>query len=152
MSDAGLATPRSRRLQADLSLLFVAFIWGSAFVAQRLGRAEVGPFAFNATPFAVGGLTLMPVLGRDRLRLPSWDELRSGTLLGESLSEKQLLGCGLMLAGMLLAQVPGSDRDQPDDPADQRNRSTQQDNEERRNKKETQCPSQSECGSRSRST
>jgi drug/metabolite transporter (DMT)-like permease len=44
--------------------------------------AEVGPFAFNATRFAVGSLTLIPVLGRERLRLPSWDELRSGALLG----------------------------------------------------------------------
>jgi len=82
MSDAGVAAPRSERLQADLSLLLVAVIWGSAFVAQRLGMAEVGPFAFNAARFAVGGLTLIPVLGRKRLRLPSRDELRSGALLG----------------------------------------------------------------------
>jgi drug/metabolite transporter (DMT)-like permease len=82
MSDAGVAAPRSERLQADLSLLLVAVIWGSTFVAQRLGMAEVGPFAFNAARFAVGSLTLIPVLGRKRLRLPSWDELRSGALLG----------------------------------------------------------------------
>ena len=82
MSDASVAAPRSRRLQADLSLLLVALIWGSAFVAQRLGMAEVGPFAFNATRFAVGSLTLIPLLGRARLRPPSWDELRSGALLG----------------------------------------------------------------------
>lgn len=49
------------RLWADLSLLLVAAIWGSAFVAQRLGMAQVGPFAFNAVRFAVGGLVLLPV-------------------------------------------------------------------------------------------
>lgn len=82
MSDAGVAAPRSKRLQADLSLLLVALIWGTAFVAQRLGMAQVGPFAFNAARFAVGSLTLIPVLGRERLRFPSRDELRSGALLG----------------------------------------------------------------------
>jgi drug/metabolite transporter (DMT)-like permease len=82
MSDAGVAAPNRKRLQADLSLLFVAAIWGSAFVAQRLGMDEVGPFAFNAARFAVGSLTLIPILGWQRLRVPPWDELRSGALLG----------------------------------------------------------------------
>jgi drug/metabolite transporter (DMT)-like permease len=43
---------------------------------------QVGPFAFNATRFAVGGLTLIPVLGWRRLRSLSRTELRSGLLLG----------------------------------------------------------------------
>jgi drug/metabolite transporter (DMT)-like permease len=82
MSDAGAIASRKKRLQADLSLLLVAVIWGSAFVAQRLGMEQVGPFAFNATRFAVGSLTLIPILGWQGLRTPSWDELRSGALLG----------------------------------------------------------------------
>jgi drug/metabolite transporter (DMT)-like permease len=63
-------------------LLLVAMIWGSAFLAQRMGIEQVGPFAFNAARFAVGGLTLIPVLGLRRLRSQSRAELRSGLLLG----------------------------------------------------------------------
>jgi drug/metabolite transporter (DMT)-like permease len=43
---------------------------------------RVGPFAFNASRFAVGSLTLIPVLGWRRLRGLSRRELRSGLYLG----------------------------------------------------------------------
>jgi drug/metabolite transporter (DMT)-like permease len=43
---------------------------------------RAGPFAFNAARFAVGGLTLIPVLGWRRLRSLSRSELRSGLLPG----------------------------------------------------------------------
>lgn len=82
MSDVPLQSTRTKRLQADLSLLLVAVIWGSAFVAQRVGMEQVGPFAFNATRFAIGSLTLIPILGWRRLRSTSWAELRSGAWLG----------------------------------------------------------------------
>ncbi|MEA3375216.1 MAG: DMT family transporter [Chloroflexota bacterium] len=82
MSDARLGSTGTRRLQADLSLLLVAIIWGNAFVAQRVGMEQVGPFAFNATRFGVGSSTLIPILGWKRLRSGLWDELRSGVLLG----------------------------------------------------------------------
>jgi drug/metabolite transporter (DMT)-like permease len=82
ISEAGLAPSRTERIRASLILLLVALVWGSAFVAQRLGMEQVGPFAFNAARFAVGGLTLVPVLGWRRLRGLSRLELRSGLLLG----------------------------------------------------------------------
>jgi drug/metabolite transporter (DMT)-like permease len=58
-----------------LILLAVAVVWGSAFVAQRMGMEQVGPFAFNAARFALGGLVLLPVY------IVSGD-LRGGVLLG----------------------------------------------------------------------
>jgi drug/metabolite transporter (DMT)-like permease len=83
MSDAARAFPaRSERLRADLLLLLVALVWGSAFVAQRLGMGEVGPFVFNAMRFAVGALILVPVIGWRRLRAMPRAELRRGVLLG----------------------------------------------------------------------
>lgn len=82
MSDVSLTSSRKRRLQADLSLLLVAVIWGSAFVAQRVGTEQVGPFAFNAARFAVGALTLIPILGWRGMHAPSWGDLRSGVFLG----------------------------------------------------------------------
>ncbi|MGD2144664.1 MAG: EamA family transporter, partial [Anaerolineae bacterium] len=83
MSDSvELAESRSERWQADFVLLLVAVVWGSAFVAQRLGMGHVGPFAFNAARFAIGSLALIPVLGWGRLRSVPLTELRRGTLLG----------------------------------------------------------------------
>ncbi len=39
-----------------------AFIWGLAFVAQRAGMEHVGPFTYNGIRFALGSLSLMPLL------------------------------------------------------------------------------------------
>jgi drug/metabolite transporter (DMT)-like permease len=57
------------RFRADLILLAVAIIWGSAFVAQRAGNEQVGPFTFNAVRFLVGGAVLLPTV--------IWRQLRS---------------------------------------------------------------------------
>jgi len=81
-SDVTIPSAHKTRLQADLSLLLVAVIWGSGFVAQRVGMRDVGPFAFNAARFAVGALALVPVLGRQRLAATSWDDVRGGAVLG----------------------------------------------------------------------
>ncbi len=44
------------------TLLLIAFIWGFGFVPQRLGMEYLDPNAFNATRFALGALTLLPIL------------------------------------------------------------------------------------------
>lgn len=49
-------------LQADGLLLLIAVIWGSAFSAQRSGMQNIGPFAFNALRFAIGALSVLPLL------------------------------------------------------------------------------------------
>ncbi len=43
-----------------ISLLLATFIWGMAFVAQRVGMDYVGPFTFNGTRCLIGGLVLLP--------------------------------------------------------------------------------------------
>jgi drug/metabolite transporter (DMT)-like permease len=53
---------RSRVLKSDALLLAAAAIWGFAFVAQRVGMSHVGPFTFNAVRFALGAVTLLPLL------------------------------------------------------------------------------------------
>lgn len=45
-----------------LLLLLTAMIWGFAFVAQRVGMEYVGPFTYNAVRFALGGLSLYPLI------------------------------------------------------------------------------------------
>ncbi|NQU04037.1 MAG: DMT family transporter [Syntrophaceae bacterium] len=59
--------------KSDTLLLLTAIIWGTAFVAQRVGMDYVGPFAFNGIRFALGSLVLLPLImskkisnGRDR--------------------------------------------------------------------------------------
>ncbi|MGD1992418.1 MAG: DMT family transporter [Anaerolineae bacterium] len=69
------------RLRADLVLLLVAVIWGSAFVAQRVAAGHVGPFIYNGTRFLVGGLALLPVIGR-RLGSLKRREVLGGGLAG----------------------------------------------------------------------
>ena len=82
----------SPRLRANLLLLLAAFIWGFSFVAQRTGMAHLGPFAFNAVRFLLGGLVLLPLMGlfdRQRQRVglavvPLRDRrlLRGGAVVG----------------------------------------------------------------------
>ncbi|UCG39702.1 MAG: DMT family transporter [bacterium] len=49
-------------LRADLLLTLTAAIWGFAFVAQRAGMEHIGPFLFNGVRFALGSLSLVPLI------------------------------------------------------------------------------------------
>jgi drug/metabolite transporter (DMT)-like permease len=49
-------------LANDSLLLLTAIIWGLAFVAQRVGMDHIGPFTYNALRFALGSLSLVPVI------------------------------------------------------------------------------------------
>jgi drug/metabolite transporter (DMT)-like permease len=55
-------------LKSDLLLLLTAAIWGLAFVAQRVGMEHVGPFTYNGVRFALGCLSLLPVIAAGRTR------------------------------------------------------------------------------------
>lgn len=50
------------KFKANFFLLLAAAIWGFAFVAQRVGMDHVGPFAFNGIRFALGSLSLLPLM------------------------------------------------------------------------------------------
>ena len=49
-------------LKANMLLLLAAWVWGFSFVAQKVGSEYVGAFTFNGIRFALGSLTLVPVL------------------------------------------------------------------------------------------
>jgi drug/metabolite transporter (DMT)-like permease len=49
-------------VKSDALLLTTAIIWGFAFVAQRVGMDYVGPFTFNGIRFAIGSLSLLPLV------------------------------------------------------------------------------------------
>ncbi|MBI9016565.1 MAG: DMT family transporter [Phycisphaerae bacterium] len=54
--------------KSDLLLLLAAFVWGTAFVAQRKGMEFVGPYTYNTIRFAIGGLVLLPLVFRTRAK------------------------------------------------------------------------------------
>lgn len=69
---------RAGILYADFLLLLTAAIWGFAFVAQRVGMEDIGPFAFNAVRYAIGALILLPLI-RYRKRKESVQPSIAGT-------------------------------------------------------------------------
>ncbi len=49
------------RLKADLTLLFVSIIWGSAFVAQRIAGQMGGVYLFNGARYILAALAVLPL-------------------------------------------------------------------------------------------
>ena len=78
-----------KRTSGSLMLLFTALIWGTAFVAQRLGMDYMGPITFQSVRMLLGFATLLPVvlLRRRRQRAAF-----------RSPSPRAALTCGLVLA------------------------------------------------------
>ena len=50
------------RFSANLLLILVALIWGSAFVPQIYGMAHVGPMTFTGVRFVIGSLVVAPLM------------------------------------------------------------------------------------------
>ena len=56
-------TSGSNVFKYELLLLLMSMIWGSAFVAQQIGMEQgLGPMTFNGLRFALGGLSLIPLI------------------------------------------------------------------------------------------
>jgi len=80
-------------LKSNLLLLLAAAIWGFAFVAQRVGMEYVGPFTFNGVRFALGALSLLPLI--------LFYEKKSQDTSSSHYELKNVVGAGL-LAGVVL--------------------------------------------------
>ena len=88
------------RWQANAVLLAVAVIWGSAFVAQNIAMAHMGPMAFTGVRFLVGAAVVAPLAWREMRYLRSRGH-RHGVEDG-----LQILGLGLLLwGGAALQQI-----------------------------------------------
>lgn len=48
--------------KSSILLLTAAAIWGLAFVAQRIGMEFIGPFTYNGIRFALGAVSLLPLI------------------------------------------------------------------------------------------
>lgn len=75
-------------------MLIAAAIWGFAFVAQIEGMKNVGPFTFIAVRFALGALSLVPLM------ILFWEKFSDNHLVRKSNSK--LLLQGGIIAGILL--------------------------------------------------
>ncbi len=49
-----------KKIKGNIYLLLTAFIWGSAFVAQKTGMDYTGPFTFNCLRSLLGAAVLIP--------------------------------------------------------------------------------------------
>lgn len=81
-------------------LLLTAFIWGTAFVAQRKGMEYIGPFTFNGIRSFIGAVVLVPVILfiRNGARKKSPDS--PDALLSAGSKKNLLIGglaCGVLL-------------------------------------------------------
>ncbi len=52
----------NKKILANIFLFLTAIIWGFAFVAQVLGSDVMDPFSFNSIRFALGAISLVPVI------------------------------------------------------------------------------------------
>lgn len=56
------ARKMKHKLRGNMMLMTTAFIWGTAFVAQKAGMDLVSPVAFNGIRTLLGGIALIPVI------------------------------------------------------------------------------------------
>ena len=99
---------REGTIKADFLLLLTATIWGFAFVAQRVGMDYIGPFTYNAIRFAIGSLSLLPLIILLQKRQPVTDSehksqsTKKTVLLGGILAGGTLfIGASLQQAGLV---------------------------------------------------
>ncbi len=88
----------------DLLLLLAAGIWGFAFVAQRVGMRYIEPFTFNGVRFALGSLTLIPlILIRNKRSARQGKENFSDTQQQSKNRDSSILIYGLIAGSILFA-------------------------------------------------
>ena len=86
----------SKKMRSNLLLFLTAFIWGTAFVAQKSGMDYIGPFTYGGIRTLIGGLFLIPVikfLDKTRLAKRTADQKKA---------EDKLLLIGGICCGMAL--------------------------------------------------
>ena len=90
------------RLKADLTLLIVSIIWGSAFVAQRVAGQMGNVYLFNGARYLLAALVVLPFAGRTMQSAFSREQVKWMFLAGVLLfvgSALQQLGVVYTTAG-----------------------------------------------------
>ncbi len=88
------------RARSNVVLLFVALVWGSAFVAQALGNRSVGPLMFTGLRFGLGAAVVAPFAWRE------WRMLRARNRQPHPRDIAHIAGLGtLLFMGAAMQQV-----------------------------------------------
>ena len=88
------------RVNANLLLMLVALIWGSAFVGQNLAMAHIGPMMFTGVRFLIGALVVLPLVLRE------WRGLRRRDTRLDRGDALRILGLGALLTlGAVMQQI-----------------------------------------------
>lgn len=83
-------------MKSNILLLITAAIWGSAFVAQRVGMDFIGPHTFNGIRFLIGSAVLVPLV--------IWLSRRLSSPAEPAKPSKQA-GSGLLWGGVIAGAV-----------------------------------------------
>lgn len=94
---------KNKKMLGDLLLLLTAFIWGVAFVGQRVGMDSIEPITFNAArqvpaAISVGFVSFLQNRNKDKTKVSM--EYRRNTVIGG-------ISCGTVLAFASIAQQMG---------------------------------------------
>ena len=92
---------QARTLKSDALLIITAIIWGFAFVAQRVGMDFVGPFTFNGVRFALGSISLIPLLLLARKKAKPMSDIRQSATIGTTLGGGLITGFALFMGASL---------------------------------------------------
>lgn len=91
------------QLKANILLLLTAAIWGLAFVAQKVGAEYVGAFTFNGIRFALGSISLIPLILLLNKKKENNDVKKEeeGNSLKHTIRAGIIVGCALFVATSL---------------------------------------------------
>jgi drug/metabolite transporter (DMT)-like permease len=89
------------QLKANMLLLLTAAIWGLAFVAQKVGAEHVGAFTFNGIRFALGSISLVPLILFFNKKKSKLDENSDESSLKPTIKAGIIAGCALFIATSL---------------------------------------------------
>lgn len=92
---------RKQEVKSSLLLLLAAAIWGFAFVAQRIGSKYVGSFMFNGVRFALGSLSLVPLILFSSKKSKDKALLKEEAISINPWKPGLILGCVIFLAASL---------------------------------------------------
>jgi len=104
MTTRDILVMRAVTVKSDALLLTTAIIWGFAFVAQRVGMDYVGPFTFNGIRFAIGSLSLLPLVLMSREQRTATNKILPNPGLKTILFGGAALGLALF-SGASLQQI-----------------------------------------------
>ena len=92
----------SKKMQGTILLFLTAFIWGAAFVAQKIGTVHVGTFTFITVRFLISGIVLLPYVIYS-IKKQSIGSAQTMQPLSSARDRNKVLLIGGILCGVFLA-------------------------------------------------